>query len=434
MAQRKLLVVQAAALGCDFLSKQVGLQPMGLSFRPLESVFPAVTCTVQASFRTASLPREHGVVANGFFHRELRHVYFWEQSAGLVGAKRIWDGFRKRGHRVGTMFWQQSLGEDADLVLSPAPIHKHHGRMIPDCYGKPTGLYETLCSATRREFGLAHYWGPRASAKSGDWISAATAALLGKPRLAPELCLVYLPTLDYDLQRYGPDGDRSRRALEALLGQLKLLLNAARANDYEMLVFGDYAMGRVRSDVVFPNRALADAGLFRPRRVGRMTYPDFHESRAFAVTDHEVAHVYVRNPEDVPTARKCLSEVAGVEQVLDREAQKKLGLDHERSGELVLVARDGTWFAYPWWKNPREAPDYAGHVDIHNKPGFDPCELFFGRLPSRVSTDPSRIAGTHGRTGPDRLACWASTFPLADEPRTLVELASAVRSWLDRAG
>jgi len=431
VAEKRLLVVQCAALGYDFLKDAVGAAWNGLDWRPLESVFPAVTSTVQASFRTALPPTGHGIVANGFFDRTLRRAMFWEQSAALVEGRRIWEGFRRRGKRVAMMFWQQSLGEDADLVLSPAPIHKHHGGMIPGCYAKPADLYERLCAAVGREFSLAQYWGPIASAKCGDWIAGAVAALLGNPEIAPDLSLVYLPTLDYDLQRRGPEHEHSLRALEALLDQLNVLLDAGRTSGCEVLLFGDYAMGTVTKDVVFPNRALSAAGLFRTRRVGHMLYPDYHESRAFAVTDHEIAHVYVRDPRDVEPARERLRTLPGVASVLDRPAQKELGLDHARSGELVLVAEEGTWLAYPWWEKAREAPEYAGHVDIHNKPGFDPCELFFGRFPTQVSTNPSEIAGSHGRTGPRRSACWTSTCKLPGEPKSLIELARAVGEWLE---
>jgi len=431
MAGKKLLVIQCAALGHDFLTEEVGAEWNGLKFRPMESVFPAVTSTVQGSFRTGSAPSKHGMVANGFYDRTLRRAFFWEQSSALVEGTRIWEKFRARGKRLAMMFWQQSLGEDADMVLSPAPIHKHHGGMIPDCYSKPAGLYERLCTAVGRKFSLAHYWGPIASAASGEWIAEAAAAMLSNEETQADLCLVYLPTLDYDLQRRGPEHEHSERALQALLAQLKRMLDAAGAAGYETLVFGDYAMGEVSGEVCFPNRALSEAGLLATRRIRHMLYPDFHESRAFAVTDHEVAHVYVRDARDIEKTREVLGSLSGVEKVLDRGAQKAIGLDHERSGELVLLAREGSWFAYPWWTKPREAPEYASHVDIHQKPGFDPCELLFGRFPTQVSTDPSEIAGTHGRTGPGRAACWAATCEMPGEPKTLIELSQATGKWLE---
>jgi len=434
MPHRKLLVVQVAALGHEFLKREINATWKELEFRPLESVFPAVTCTAQASFRTAAPPSVHGMVANGIYHEELQRPMFWEQSSRLVTGPRIWESFRRLGKRVAMLFWQQSLGEDVDLVLSPAPIHKHHGGMIPGCYAKPAYLYDHLSSAVGREFSLAHYWGPLASTKSGDWIAEATAALLSDNDLAPDLCLTYLPTLDYDLQRHGPNHDRSVRALEALVGQFKMLIDTARKHDYDVLIYGDYAMGPVEADAVFPNRALAEAGLFQTRQVKHMLYPDFYRSKAFAVVDHELAHVYVTDPDDVAQTRECLVSLEGVADVLDRGALRDLGLDHPRSGELVIVADEGRWLAYPWWQKKREAPEYAKHVDIHQKPGFDPCELFFGRFPTQVSTDTSQVKGSHGRVGSDRQSSWASTCGLETQPVTLLDLASAARTWLEAAG
>lgn len=423
---KKLLVIQAAALSRPPEEGE-------LAFRRIRSVFPAVTCTVQASFRTASPPAAHGMVANGLYRRELARPMFWEQSAGLVEGQRIWTGFRQAGRTVGMMFWQQSLGEDVDLVLSPAPIHKHHGGMIESCYARPADLYERLCKLVGRPFRLRHYWGPLASTKAGDWIAEATTAALGDASLAPDLLLTYLPTLDYDLQRFGPDSPRGDRAAAALARQLNALLAAAERAGYDALVFGDYAIAAV-DGAVFPNRALAEAGLLATRPIGRMLYPDFHASRAFAVVDHEIAHVYVHRSEDVAAARGALESLAGVADVLDREAQLSLGIDHANSGELVIVAERGKWLAYPWWTLKREAPDYAAHVDIHNKPGFDPCELLFERFgwpPMSVCQNAARIRGSHGRADAGRDVVWASTLTLDTQPADLIELAEAVRTWLN---
>ena len=426
---KRLLIVQAAALGYDFCrgdDSGVG----GLELHSAQSVFPAVTCSVQASFRTASLPAAHGVVGNGRFWRDLRKVMFWEQSAALVGGERIWADFRRRGGRVGMLFWQQSLGEDADVLLSPAPIHKHHGGMIQDCYARPSDLYARL-RAELGGFKLRHYWGPMASSKAGDWIAAATVAVLGDPHVAPDLCLTYLPTLDYDLQRFGPDDARSRGAGRALRRQLGQLIDAARERDYDVLVFGDYAI-EPTDRAVFPNRALREASLLSVRSVRGMLYPDFHTSRAFAVADHQIAHVYVRDDADLPEVREVLAALDGVADVFDRGGQADHGIDHPHSGELVIVARAGAWLAYPWWRQRKSAPDYASHVDIHNKPGYDPCELLFGWPPMSVSQDPRRVRGSHGRTGPGRQVAWATSLELQDDPANLIDLAEAVRNWLNR--
>ncbi len=421
----KLLVIDVAALPADF-------QWGRLACRRLEGVLPALTCSVQGSFRTASPPGRHGVVGNGWLFRDSRRVMFWEQSSALLVGGRIWDGFRSRGGSVGQMFWQQSLGEDVDLLLSPAPIHKHHGGMIQDCYSRPAGLYDELCREVGGRFNLIRYWGPLASASVGDWIAAATAAVIRRDD-APQLLLSYLPSLDYDLQRWGPANKRCLKAYSALRRQLDLLFDAATERGYEVLVFGDYAMAEVTGGVAFPNAALHEAGLLAVREVAGMWYADLHASAAFAVVDHELAHVYVRRPADVERAREVLSDLAGVCEVFGGDDLVEIGMDHPNSGELVLLAKPGWWLAYPWWTHKQQAPDYSRHVDIHNKPGYDPCELFFGWPPMSVSMDTSRIRGTHGRAGPDRPTAWASTLDLPNEPATLIELAAAVKDYLDEA-
>ncbi len=421
----KLLVIDVAALPAEFKWDR-------LACRQIQSVLPALTCSVQGSFRTGLSPGRHGVVGNGWLVRGCQRVMFWEQSSALLGGGRIWDGFRSRGGSVGQMFWQQSLGEDVELLLSPSPIHKHHGGMIQDCYCQPAGLYDELCREIGGRFNLMRYWGPLASAKIGDWIAAATAAVLRRDD-APQLLLSYLPSLDYDLQRFGPTSKRCKKAYTTLVAQLDLLFDAATEQGYDVLIFGDYAMADVTGGAALPNVALREAGLLKVREVESMWYADLHASDAFAVVDHEIAHVYVRRPADVQRAREVLSGLAGVGDVFVGAELAEIGLDHPNSGELVLLAEPGWWLAYPWWTQKHCAPDFARHVDIHNKPGYDPCELFFGWPPMSITADTSRICGTHGLAGPGRKTAWATTLELSDQPTTMIELAEAVRGYLDEA-
>ncbi len=419
----KLLIIQVAAGG--WVRPEESAEVASLEFRPTGAVFPAVTCTAQASFRTASPPGQHGMIANGLYFRDLAKPMFWEQSAGLVQGRRIWSDFRARGGTVGMMFWQQSMGEAVDLLLSPAPIHKHHGGMIQDCYSRPADLYPKLAEKLG-PFRLRHYWGPLADEKVNKWIVEATVAVLGDPGWAPDVLLTYLPGLDYALQARGPEafGDplvRSEPYLEPLV-------TAARRRGYEVVVFGDYCIGPVES-AALPNLHLRRAGLFSPRAVGKRLYPDFHASRAFAMVDHEVAHVYVRDPDDVGEVAGVLEQLDGVGRILDAEGKRRRRLDHPHAGELVLIAEENRWFAYPWWTDKREAPDFASHVDIHNKPGFDPCELFFGFPPPSVSQDTRKVRGAHGRTGEARRVFYGTTLDF-DAPADLLELAAAVERQL----
>ncbi len=416
----KILVVQVAALGHPVVTRFAAeFARLGLHFGPLAPPCPAVTSTAQAVFRTGLAPEQTGVAGNGRFDRTTRKADFWNQSARLVQGGRVWDEFRAGGGTVGVMFWQQSLGEAADLIVSPAPIHKHHGGMIQGLYTVPASLETTLTGQLGRAFNLMHYWGPLASAKAGDWICQATAAVLADASLRPDLLLTYVPNLDYILQREGPDSPRLAREVAKLVDQLDGLLAAARAAGYTVLLWGDYAI-ETADRVVYPNRALREAGFLLTRTVRRMLYPDLYRSRAFAMVDHQTAEVYVPEAADLEPVRQLLAALPGVGKV-------EPGAGGE-FGDLRLIAAPGAWLAYPWWDQPREAPEYATHVDIHNKPGYDPAELFFGFPPPSVSQKPERVKGTHGR--PELPACYAWSDQPEPPPIDLPGLARQLRARL----
>lgn len=410
----RLLVVQVAALGRDFAAKG-GFDRLGaMTLRSAPSAFPALTCTASASFRTGEGPESHGMLANGFLDRALREPCFWKQHAGLVKGRRFWDGLRERGGTVAVGFIQQSLGERADAVTSPAPIHRHGGGMIMDCRSDPPEFHARLRAANRSDFALWRYWGPFASVKSSRWIARGFASYLSAPE-ACDLVWCYLPGLDYDLQREGPDSPAAARALAATREDLELLVEAAAANGYRALVFGDYAIEPVTAGVAFPNRRLREAGLFRVREVAGMEYPDLFLSGAFAVCDHQTATLEVFDP--------ALRERA----IATLEADPLVERVEERAGSLLATAVPGAWFSYRWWTDDRRAPDYAHHVDIHNKPGYDPCELFADGLnPFRTSTDETRVKGTHGR------ASTVAVFTdVVDRPfGSFAELSDAAEEWL----
>jgi predicted AlkP superfamily pyrophosphatase or phosphodiesterase len=420
---KKLLVVDVAALGWNIGSAFDG-------FARAASVFPALTSVAQATFRTGALPTSHGLVGNGFLFRDLRKVLFWEQAASLVEGARIWDAFRARGRTVGMMFWQQSMGEAVDLVVTPAPIHKHSGGMIQACYTQPATLEQQLIEAIGRPFNLMNYWGPLANRKSTDWIVDAVCAVMAMPKIAPDLLLTYLPHLDYDLQRYGPHGRPAETASDTLRGYIERIQAACAEHGYEWIFFGDYAIEPVTHGAVFPNHALRDAGLFHVRDIRSMAYSDFFTSPAFAVVDHQIAHVYCRDASSAKAAADVLRALPGVREVLDRTAQATRGIAHPLSGELVAVAEAVAWFAYPWFDR-KSAPDYASHVDIHNKPGYDPCELFFGWPPLSVSFNTAKIRGSHGNIGAGYETAWSTSLAARPESPTMAELAQFTRAWLD---
>jgi hypothetical protein len=87
--------------------------------------------------------------------------------------------------------------------------------------------------------------------------------------------------------------------------------------------------------------------------------------------------VYVNDLSKLAEVRRVVEETDGVARVLDDEGKREMGLDHERAGELVALSDPDAWFTYYWWTDDAKAPDYARTVDIHQKPGYDPAELFF---------------------------------------------------------
>ncbi len=362
----KKLTVIAAGLGWRLLERRRTTTIAGLRFEPRPSVFPAVTCVAQASFRTGLAPDMHGMVSNGVWLEDFRKPAFWEQSCRFVKGPRVW------GRSTGVFFFQQSLGEDVELLLSPAPIHKHGGGIVMSCYTKPTEMSADL---QRRlgAFPLWRYWGPLASPRVGrrclDWFEAMTDAH------DVDEGWLYLPTLDYAAQKDGPDSPRDRAAFGEFVLQLERLADLCARRGCALSVTGDYEIAPVTAPPVRPNVLLRREGLFRTRPVKGMSYPDFYQTTAFALCDHEFCILYG------PDTAKALDILLATG---DYELPSA-----PVPGMAILLAKPGSWCEYKWWTDDREAPDYASHVDIHNKPGYDPAELFlFGK---------GTVRGTHGR-------------------------------------
>ena len=299
----KSLFVVAAGLGFRELERRGALKMAGLSFAPGASAFPAVTCVAQATLRTGRDPREHGMTSNGVWLANLAKPSFWEQSAALVEGPRVWDAARAAGGTVGMYFWQQSLGERVDAVLSPAPIHKHGGGMIMRNYTRPPEMGDRLARRLGT-FPLHRYWGPLASPKVGRAVVANFEAMVEETE--PDWALLYLPTLDYAAQREGPESAAHGAALEEFRAQLERLADFAQRRNAAFTVVGDYAIHAVDAPPAFPNAVLRARGLFNVRPVAGRAYPDFYTSRAFAMCDHEIAHVHVRDPADVPAVAAAL--------------------------------------------------------------------------------------------------------------------------------
>jgi predicted AlkP superfamily pyrophosphatase or phosphodiesterase len=341
----------------------------------LSPVLPAVTCSMQATLLTGALPSEHGIVGNGWYFRGLGEVLLWRQHNALVGGDKIWDAARRRypGYTVANVCWWYAMGARVDWTVTPRPVYHADGRKDPDCYTQPPALHDELTQALGT-FPLFDYWGPRAGLASSAWICRAAEHIMA--RHSPDLTLVYVPHLDYDLQRYGPSAPQAAAAAASLDEALSPLLAAARARGATVLALSEYGITEAGQPVDV-NRVLRSEGLLSVYTQAGMEYLDPWMSRAFAVADHQIAHVYVTEPADLPTVRKACARLPGVAEVLDRPAQAGYGLDHLRSGELVLVAEPGAWFTYYYWLDDTCAPDFARLVEIHRKPGYDPAELLF---------------------------------------------------------
>ncbi|MBB5869113.1 putative AlkP superfamily pyrophosphatase or phosphodiesterase [Allocatelliglobosispora scoriae] len=366
-----LLVLDVVGLTADLLTHMPRLRAACGHDARLDPVLPAVTCSVQATLLTGALPTEHGIVGNGWYFRDLGEVMLWRQHHALMGGEKVWQAARAAhpGYTVANICWWYAMGADVDWTITPRPIYRADGRKDPDCYTFPPELHDEL-----PEFPLFSYWGPGAGIVSSAWICKAAEHVMATRN--PDLTLVYVPHLDYDLQRFGPSSPQAIAAAVELDAVLGPLLDAGAARGASIVALSEYAITEV-SKPVHVNRLLRSAGLLNVHTQDGMEYLDPWTSRAFAVADHQVAHVYVRDPADIAAVAKLLADLPGVAEVLDTVGKAEYGLGHERAGELVVVADPDAWFTYYYWLDDAHAPDFATHVEIHRKPGYDPAELLF---------------------------------------------------------
>ena len=381
------------------------------------TVIPAVTTTVQSTYLTGKWPAEHGVVANGWYFRDECEIKFWRQSNGLVQAEKVWDVAKRLdpSFTCANLFWWYAMYSTADYTVTPRPMYPATGLKLPDVWTNPPDL-RTQLQADLGQFPLFNFWGPATSIKATRWI--ADAAVEVDKRHDPTLTLVYLPHLDYSFQRLGADPEKNAtdlRELDAVCGRL---IDHFAPKGARIIVLSEYGIADV-SRPVHLNRVLREHGLLTIREELGRELLDAGASKAFAVADHQVAHIYVNDRSRLDEVRRLAEQTPGVEVVLDAAGKREWHLDHPRAGDLVAVAAPGAWFTYYYWQDDARAPDFARTVDIHRKPGYDPAELFvdpaltlpklkiaatlarkklgFRYLMEVIPLDASLVRGSHGR-------------------------------------
>ncbi|HLX68715.1 MAG TPA: alkaline phosphatase family protein [Verrucomicrobiae bacterium] len=354
----------------------------------IEPVFPAVTCTAQSTYLTGTTPHAHGIVGNGWYNRELAEVQFWKQSNHLVHGRKLWEELRERDPKFtcAKLFWWYNMYSTADFSITPRPMYPADGRKVFDIYTNPSSIREDIQSDLG-PFPFPCFWGPAAGVDtpqgSADavsrWIAESAKWIENKHH--PTLSLIYLPHLDYNLQRHGPYAGadkinhaihRDLREIDSIVGSL---IDFFRKQMVQVVLLSEYGITNANNPVHI-NQLFREQYWLTVRNELNLEILDPGASKAFAVADHQIAHIYINDLSIKDRVRSRLEETEGVSAVLDTKEMAGLGIDHPRAGDLIAIAKEDAWFTYYYWMNDSVAPDFARTVDIHRKPGYDPAELF----------------------------------------------------------
>ncbi len=384
-------------------------------------VLPAVTCSAQSTYLTGKYPDEHGIVGNGWYFKEECEVKFWRQSNKLVEREKIWDKLKSNNKEFScaNMFWWYNMYSTADFSVTPRPNYLADGRKIPDCYSQPAELRDVLQDELGT-FPLFHFWGPKTTIKSSQWI--ADASIKTDKLHDPTLTLIYLPHLDYNLQRLGLDFNKISKDLKEIDGVVKQLVDYYTQQNAHIILLSEYGITNVDRPIHL-NRVFRKEGYINIRTERGLELLDAGASKAFAVADHQIAHIYLNDKSLAPQIKKLLEGIEGVEKVLSGQALIDNHIGHDRCGDLVVVADSRSWFTYYFWLEDSKAPDYARMVDIHKKPGYDPVEMLtdpkdmfvmpkviakligkklgFRTVMNIIPIDATLIKGSHGRIPED---------------------------------
>ncbi len=369
----------------------VGLTPNLLPYAPqlkrlaenqwqiaMRDILPAVTCSVQATLLTGKPVHEHGIVGNGWLYRDTQEVRFWQQSNHLLQKEPLYVTARKRANKKGKefrcakLFWWFNQGAMVDYSITPKPYYGIDGSKVFGITGTPDSLAEEA-EKKLGVFPFHTFWGPMAGLPSTEWIAKSAAWVMESKK--PDLTLVYLPHLDYDPQRFGPDRCHLPQLVKELDDACSPILETANRLGVKVWVLSEYGHCSVRR-AIYLNRILREEKYLKVRTGPFGDQLDLFVSRAFAVCDHQLAHIYVKDENDVDGVKKCLQGIPGVAKLYSGEERNAICLNHVRSGEIIALSEQDSWFAYNFWFEDSRAPDYARCVAIHHKPGYDPCELF----------------------------------------------------------
>ncbi len=364
----------------------------------IKPVFPAVTSTVQTSILSGEYPNRHGIISNGFMDRDTYNVLFWEQYSSLVKVPRIWDFIKNKNinFKIAVLFWQNSLYANSDIIITPKPIHLEN-EMKMWCYSKPVGYYEKIVEQIG-EFDLSSYWGPFASSLSSEWITKAAQYTIEKNK--PNFMFTYIPHIDYSAQRFGKESNQVSEDLVLADNIVEKIIDSTKKSQiYEntqFIIFSEYSFndvnGAIPINIIFRNN-----GLLNVRKIGDKEYVDFEYSKAFAVVDHQIANIYLQSSRDKERIVDILKNISDIDIIMTEAEKKFFNIDHERAGDIIVVANRDKWFSYYWWYEENMAPSFTRMVDIHRKPGYDPLELFIDPKKRSIPFDTGLLKGSHGR-------------------------------------
>jgi predicted AlkP superfamily pyrophosphatase or phosphodiesterase len=417
----------------------------------IEPAFPAVTCTAQSTYLTGLTPAEHGIVANGWYNRELAEVQFWKQSNRLVHGKKLWEALRETnpGFTCAKLFWWYNMYSTADCSITPRPMYPADGRKCFDIYAWPYPIRDEIKSDLG-EFPFPAFWGPAAGVDSSRFAADAVSKWIAESakwierKHAPTLNLIYLPHLDYNLQRLGPGHPTIASDLQRIDAIVGDLIDFFAKQSVQVVLLSEYGISAVDMPVHL-NRLFRERGWLTVKDELGLELLDCGASRVFAVADHQVAHVYLNDLTLTSEVRRLLEGQAGIGAVWGESEKAAHGLNHSRAGDLIAVAKDRAWFTYYYWLDDHRAPDFARTVDIHRKPGYDPVELFldpaipvvkariawrllrrklgFRMLMDVIPLDASLVKGSHGRRPADQ-----KEWPVMIAPNTGLFSGTEIKS------